>query len=67
MESKSLNKKNTNLLFPFKSEKTFEISIRLEERNYPKPLELLKNWNLLRAFIINKPKLNFDFIHLLDK
>ena len=47
-------------------EKSFELAKRLEEENYLTPYGVLKNWNLLRALVIYRPVLTFDYIYLQD-
>ena len=48
-------------------EGTFELAKTLGEKNYVKPFNIFKNWNLVRTFATNRYKLISDFIHLLEQ
>ena len=48
-------------------EGTFELAKTLEEKNYVKPFNLFKNWNLVRTFATNRYKLITHYIHLLEQ
>ena len=48
-------------------EGTFEHAKTLGEKNYFKPFNLLKNWNLVRTFATNRYKLISDYIHLIEE
>ena len=48
-------------------EETFELTKTLGERNYVKPFDVFKNWNLERIFATNGYKLISDNIHLLKQ
>ena len=67
MKPTSDNKISEELVNSFNEEMTFELAKRLEEENYPKTFDGLKDWHLLRAFEINRPELTSDYIHLLDQ
>ena len=67
MQSSSENNINGKLVNFFYEEMTFELAKRLEEENYPKPFDGLKDWHLLKALAINNPELTSDYIHLLDQ
>ena len=51
----------------FCEEGTFELAKTLGEKNYVKPFNLFKNWNLVRTFATNRYKLISDYIHLLQQ
>ena len=61
------NKVSEELVNSFNEAMTFELTKRLEDDNYAKPFDGLKDWHLLRALAINRPELTSDFIHLLDQ
>ena len=63
----SENQISKELVNSFDGEMTLELAKRLEEDNYNISFDGLKDWHLLRALSINKPKLTTDYIHLLDK
>ena len=67
MKSKSDNKISEELVNSFNEEMTFELAKRLEDDNYSRPFEGLKDWHLLRASAINRPELTSNYIHLLDQ
>ena len=48
-------------------EGTFELAKTLEEKNYVKPFNVFKNWNLVRTFATTRYKLISDYIHLLEQ
>ena len=48
-------------------EGTFELAKTLGEKNYVKPFNLFKNWNLVRTFATNRYKLISDYIHLVEE
>ncbi len=48
-------------------ERTFELAKTLGEKNYVKPSNVFKNWNLVRSFATNRYKLISDYIHLLEQ
>ena len=66
MEFISENKISEKLLNSFNEEMTLELAKRLEEDNYMKPFDGLKDLYLLRALAFNRPELKSDYIHLLD-
>ena len=66
MEFISKNKISERLVNSFNEEMTLKLAQRLEEDNYSAPFDVLKNWNLLRALTINRPKFTNNHIHLLD-
>ena len=64
--------KSDNKIFkkPFHTsyeEGTFELAKTLGEKNYVKPFNLFKNWNLVRTFATNRYKLISDYIHLIQE
>ena len=54
-------------LYSSYKEGTFELSKTLEEKNYVKPFNVFKNWNLVRTFATTWYKLISDYIHLLEQ
>ena len=60
------NKISEELVNSFDEEMTLELATRLEEDNYNKPFEDLKDSNLLKAIAINRPELIINYIHLQD-
>ena len=66
MEFISENKISEELVNSFNEEMTLKLAKRLEEDNYSAPFDVLKDWNLLRALAINRPKLTNSHLHLLD-
>ena len=48
-------------------ERTFELAKTLGEKNYVKPFNVFKNWNLVRTFATNRYKLISDYMHLLEQ
>ena len=48
-------------------EETFELAKTLEEKNYVKPFNVFKHWNLVRTFATIRYKLISDYIHLLEQ
>ena len=48
-------------------EGTFEIAKTLGEKNYVIPINVFKNWNLVRTFANNSYKLISYYIHLLEQ
>ena len=67
MEFISKNKISKELVNSFNEEMTIELAKRLEEDNYEKPFDGLKDWHLQKALAINKPELTNNYIHLLDQ
>ena len=67
MEFISKNKISKELVNSFNEEMTIELAKRLEEDNYEKPFDGLKDWHLLRALAINRTELKSDYVHLLDQ
>ncbi len=67
MQSTCDNKLNTESLSLINKEMIFEHALRLDEESHAKPVDLLKNWDLLRALVITKPGLTLDYIELLGK
>ena len=67
MKFTSDNKISEELVNSFNEKMTFELAKRLQEENYAKPFDGLKDWHLLRALGINRPELTSDYIHLLDQ
>ena len=51
---------------PYK-EGTFELAKTLGEKNYVKPFNVFKHWNLVRTFATIRYKLISDYIHLLEQ
>ena len=54
-------------LYSFYEEGTFELAKTLGEKNYVKPFNVFKNWNLVRTFATNRYKLISDYFHLLKQ
>ncbi|MFL2879820.1 DUF2555 domain-containing protein [uncultured Prochlorococcus sp.] len=54
-------------LYSSYEEGTFELVKTLGLKNYVKPFNLFKNWNLVRTFATNRYKLISDYIHLLEQ
>ena len=54
-------------LYSSNEEGTFDLAKTLEEKNYVKPFNVFKNWNLVRTFATNRNKLISDYIHLLEQ
>ena len=48
-------------------EGTFELAKTFGEKNYVKPLNVFKNWNLVRTFATNSYKLISYYIHLIEE
>ena len=48
-------------------EGTFDLTKTLGEKNYVKPFNVFKNWNLVRTFATYSYKLISDYIHLLEQ
>ena len=46
---------------------TFELAKTLGEKNYVKPFNVFKNWNLVRTFATNSYKLISYYIHLIEE
>ena len=63
----SVNKIFKKPLYSFYEEGTFELAKTLEEKNYVKPFNVFKNWNLVRNFATTAYKLISDYIHLLEQ
>ena len=63
----SVNKIFKKPLYSFYEEGTFELAKTLEEKNYVKPFNVFKNWNLVRNFATTTYKLISDYIHLLEQ
>ena len=60
------NKMFEKPLYSSYEEGTFELAKTLEEKNYVKPFNVFKNWNLVRTFATNRYNLKSDYIHLLE-
>ena len=54
-------------LYSSYEEGTFELAKTLGEKNYVKPLNVFKHWNLVRIFATNRYKLISDYIRLLEQ
>ena len=54
-------------LYSSNEEVTFQRAKNLGEKNYVKPFNVFKNWNLIRIFATNRYKLKSDYIHLLEQ
>ena len=63
----SNNKIFTNPFYTSYEEGTFELAKILGEKNYVKPFNVFRNWNLVRTFATNSYKLVSDYIHLLEQ
>ena len=55
------------LLYSSYEEGTIQLAKNLGEKNYVKPFNVFKNWNLVRTFATNRYKLKSDYIHLLEQ
>ena len=55
------------LLYSSYEEGTIQLAKNLGEKNYVKPFNVFKNWNLVRTFATNRYKLISDYIHLLEQ
>ena len=53
-------------LYSSYEEGTFELAKTLEEKNYVKPFNVFKKWNLVSTFANNRCKLTSVYIHLLE-
>tara|TARA_B100000945_G_scaffold42162_1_gene28543 strand:- start:808 stop:1029 length:222 start_codon:yes stop_codon:yes gene_type:complete len=67
MKSITENKISEELVKSFDEEMTLELAKRLEEDNYNKPFDGLKDSNLLRALAINRPECTTNYINLNDQ
>ena len=67
MEFISEKKISEKLVNSFNEEMTLDLAKRLEEDNYMKPFDGLKDLHLVRPLAINWPELKSDYIHLLDQ
>ena len=67
MEFISENKISEELVNSFDEEMTLQLAKRLEEDEYTKTIDSLKDLQLLRALTINRPELTTDYNHLLDQ
>ena len=63
----SENKINEELLNSYDEEMTLELAKRLEEDNYYRPFNGLKNLHLFRDLPINKSELKTNYIHFLHQ
>ena len=63
----SKNKISEEPINSFYKKKTLDFARRLEEDNYPKSFDGLKDWNLIWALTIKRPELSSNYIHLLDQ
>ena len=54
-------------LYSSYEEGTFELAKTLEEKNYVKPFNVFKNWNLVRTFATNSYKLILYYMHLIEE
>jgi hypothetical protein len=61
------NKIFEKLFYTLYEKETFELAKTLGEKNYVKPFNVFKNWNLVRTFATNMYKLISDYIHLLEQ
>ena len=61
------NKIFEKLFYTSYKKETFELAKTLGEKNYVKPFNVFKNWNLVRTFATNRYKLISDYIHLIEK
>ena len=67
MKSIIENKISDELVNSFDEEMSLKLAKRLEEDNDNKPLNDLKDSNLLRDLAINRPDLTTNYIHLNDQ
>ena len=67
MKSIIENKISDELVNSFDKEMSLKLAKRLEEDNYNKPFDGLKDSNLLRDLAINRPELTINYIHLNDQ
>ena len=54
-------------LYSSYDEGTIELAKTLGEKNYVKPFNVFKHWNLVRTFATIRYKLISDYIHLLEQ
>ena len=66
MQSIYENKILKKYLHSLNKEGTLQLPKKLGEKNFAKPLNVLKNWDLVRTFAINRYKLTSVYIHLLE-
>jgi len=67
MNSKFHNKISNDPLHIFNEKEIFELFKRIEVKIRTIFFDILKNSDLLSAFVINRPELTFDYFHLLDQ
>ena len=67
MEFISENRISEELVNYFDEKMKLELAIRLEEDNYIKPFDGLKDFHLLRTVAINRPELTSDYVNILDQ
>jgi len=67
MEFISENKMSGELVNSVNEKINLELAKRLEEDNYSRPFDCLKDWLLVSAYAINKPELTTNYIQLLDQ
>ena len=65
MEFMCIKKISEKFVNSFNEEMTLELAKRLEDDNYISTFDGLKDWHLLRALAIIKPKLTSDYIYFL--
>ena len=67
MKSIIENQISDELVNSFDKEMSLKLAKRLEEDNYNKPFDGLKDSNLMRDLAINRPELTINCIHLNDQ
>ena len=63
----SENKISEELVNSFVKEMILELAKRLEKFDHNTPLDVLKDWHLLRSIAIHRPQLTTNYIHPLDQ
>ena len=63
MKSTNHNKINIGLVNSINEEMTLELDKILEDENFASQFNGLKDWHLLGALAINRPKLTSNYIH----
>ena len=66
MKSKSGEKISGNLVNYLNKDMIFELAKRLEDDNYAKSFDGLKDWHLI-ALAINRPELTSEHINFVDQ
>ena len=54
-------------LYSFNEKGNLELTKNLREKNYATQDKVLKNWDLVRTFLINNYKLTSGYIHFIEQ